>query len=346
MSSIFRQSLFGCDGARHQSKKVSAFHRLSHWARHDLGGSSLRLAHLFGDARQVYFDSICGLIFFLNLGRAFQGALLFRLQRTIARPQDLLPAGAFSLKEGDDLCVAAGNVIPADGIVIRGQAEVDESFLTGESSPVFRAAGDTVFAGSHIVSGQIDVKAHKTGLATRIGCLSRATLAALEKPTKRLSLLQKAAPLLTLFILVAGILGFAAVALQGNILGSFERMLATLIVGCPCAFGLGVPLAYECAAQAAAKLGIIVTDMQALESLGSCDKLLLDKTGTLTTGHLKLNSFVPLDGDGVHIPEDTLLALREGVRRSHHPISRALYCPANLFACPQLRNTLADLWAP
>ncbi len=294
----------------------------------------------FGNPTQVYFDSVCGLVFFLTLGRTLQGSLLYRLQRSVARTEDLLPPQAFALVSGQSVSVANGAVVPADGVVVRGQADVDESLLTGESLPVLRQEGHRVFAGTLIVAGQIDIKATETGHATRLASLSAATQDALQRPTERLTLVRRATIPLAAFILIAGLLGFVLVAASGHWFDAAERMLATLIVACPCAFALGVPLSYARAARAAAERGIIIKDMQALESLASCDTIIFDKTGTITSGHLKLRGFADLNNDqvgdslgsraaSVTLPEWLSDSVRTAVQRSHHPISRSLFSAMN-----------------
>lgn len=272
-----------------------------------------------GDPTRVYYDSLCGLVFFLTLGRTLQSSLLFRLQRSIARPQELLPAEAFGLAQGDLVTVAPGSLVPADGTVTRGSAEVDESILTGEARPALRAEGSTVYAGTQLVSGQFDMVATQTGLATRISLLAATTLAALERPTHRQALLQRAAPWLTAFILAAGFFGCMAALTQNSLLTGAERLLATLIVGCPCAFGLGVPLAYARAARVAARQGIIIKDMQALETLSACDTVLVDKTGTLTSGHLMLQKIINLGLVGETKPETIGVTEAKAGGVSRHP---------------------------
>lgn len=292
-----------------------------------LAGASAGVVNTILDRGEIYFDSLTVLIFLLLVGRWIQ----HRQQRWAADSLELLfslapdrvrlvdgdatrDAPIEGVKIGDTAEVRAGESIPVDGVVVDGESTVDQSLLTGESRPVTVRVGDGVCAGAVNLSSQIRVRVQSTGENTRVGKLMRLV----EEFTRR------KAPIVQLADRVAG--WFVAIVIMMAV-GTFvvwlrldprhavDHATALLIVTCPCALGLATPMAVAVAIGRAAKRGILIKGGDALETLAGRGRILLDKTGTITTGRMAV---VQWHGDTSI--RDAVAALES---RSSHPIARA-----------------------
>jgi len=216
--------------------------------------------------------------------------------------------------------VRPGEVVPADGRVLSGKTQVDEALLTGESTPIPRAAGDAVVAGSHNLSGSLVVLVERTGEATRhaeiVALMERASV---DKPRLAQLADRIASPFLAVVLVAAG-----AAALwwwpqgAGHALGV---AVAILIVTCPCALSLATPAATLAAAGALARRGILVRRLEALENGAAIDTLVFDKTGTLTTDRMTVRVLCTRAGVSAAQAQAWAAALAQ---HSLHPVSRAL----------------------
>jgi len=224
---------------------------------------------------------------------------------------------AAELAVGELARVGAGEAVPADGVVVEGGSGFDESLLTGESLPQFRAAGDPVIGGSLNVGGAlVTLRATRVGSETTLSRLVRLVSEAQgsKPPVQRLAdrvagLFVPAVLLIALGVLLLGAGPLAAVAV--------------LVVACPCALGLATPTAVQVATGKAAQLGILVRDAAALESAATIDVLLVDKTGTLTVGEPLVEATVVLEGEEAS-GREALAAAAAVELASGHPLSGAI----------------------
>jgi len=238
--------------------------------------------------------------------------------------EEHVPAGR--LRPGDMIVVRPGEKIAADGTVLFGGSAVDASMMTGESVPADVAEGDQVSAGTIALTGRLVVRADRVGpdtqLARLIGLVERAQAdkAAVQRLADRIC-----------GVFVPAVLVLAAVTLSGWLLAgrpagfAFSAGLAVLIIACPCALGLATPAALVVACGRGARLGIFIKGCEALESSRSIDTVVLDKTGTVTTGEMTVTGVVTVAGTG----REELLALAATVERaSEHPVAAAITAAA------------------
>ncbi|WP_373807018.1 heavy metal translocating P-type ATPase, partial [Delftia acidovorans] len=224
------------------------------------------------------------------------------------------------LRAGDRVRVLSGEAFPADGTIVRGRTHADEALLTGESTPVLRAEGDTVTAGSYNLDAVVDVRVDGVGADTRfaqiVGLMESASL---QKPRMAQLADKVARPFLVVVLLAA--LGAAIWWWPTDPGKAMMVAVAVLIVTCPCALSLATPVAMLTAAGTLARSGVLVRNLQGLEALAAVDTLVFDKTGTLTRDGLALSSFEPAAGEDA----DEVLALAALLaRQSIHPASRAI----------------------
>ncbi len=287
---------------------------------------------------EVWFDSVTMFVFFLLSGRLLEQrlrdrtagsleALMRRLPETVERlraDDEAERVPVRRLAAGDRIRLHAGEVFPADGTVLAGASRVDEALLTGESTPLARSVGDTVIAGSHNLSGTLEVRIDRVGEATRyaeiVALMERASV---EKPRLARLADRIASPFLAAVLLAAG-----AAAWWWWPQGPAHAIgiaVAVLIVTCPCALSLATPAATLAAAGALARRGVLVRRLEALESGATVDTVVFDKTGTLTIDHMAVRAIHARPG----VDADAALGLAAALaRHSLHPVSRALVVAA------------------
>jgi Cu+-exporting ATPase len=230
------------------------------------------------------------------------------------------------LAAGQRFVVRPGETIAADGEVVFGQSAVDASMMTGESVPAEVGEGDCVTAGTVCVSGRLIVRAVKVGNDTQLAHL----IALVEHAQTQKAAIQRVADRIA-GVFVPVVLVFAALTLAGWLLAgrpaqhAFSAALAVLIIACPCALGLATPAALVVASGRGAQLGIFIKGYQALESSRSVDTVVLDKTGTVTTGVMAVTGVQPGPGTG----RDALLRHAGAVEdASEHPVAAAISAAA------------------
>ena len=296
----------------------------------------------------VYFDSVTLFLFILLTGRYLENAARRKTSAATERLLNLAPRTASVFRDnewlllpirevliGDRLLVKPGETIPADGVLLAGVTVVDESMLTGESLPVSRGVGEQVMGGTLNIEGGFEMQALRVGEAAawaRIGRLVE--LAQTQRPPMQ-QLADRIASYfvgVVLLLAMATYIGWYVIAADVALLNS----VALLIITCPCALGLATPAAIVVATGQAARLGILLKTGAALETLARVRHVLLDKTGTVTTGELQLAAIYPAFG----VTETTLLqqaAMAE--HYSEHPIGRAIVRAAQerglLWTAPQ-----------
>lgn len=224
------------------------------------------------------------------------------------------------LKVGDLVLVRPGAQVPADGEVVRGESDVNESMLTGESKAVKKVAKSPVVAGTINGSGALTVRVTKIGNDTALAGIMKLVAEAQSSKSKTQILADKAAFYLTFVALGAALITWVAWAVAGESAGFIlERIVTVLVIACPHALGLAVPLVTAISTTLAAKNGLLIRQRKALEAARNLDVVLFDKTGTLTRGEQGVVDIVT-DGD-----KSELLAIAAAVEaESEHPIARAI----------------------
>jgi Cu2+-exporting ATPase len=233
-----------------------------------------------------------------------------------------------NLRPGDVVLVRSGGRIPADGVVVDGEVEVDESMITGESRTVPKRAGDRVVAGTVATDSALRVRVDAVGENTALAGIRRLVEQAQTSRSRAQALADRAAAALFYFASGAGAITFVVWVLLGNPTQAVERTVTVLVIACPHALGLAIPLVIAISTAMSARVGILIKDRLALERMRNVNAVLFDKTGTLTKGQPAVMDVVAADGDS---PEDTarVLALAGAVEAdSEHPLARAIVSAA------------------
>jgi len=287
---------------------------------------------------EVFFDSFTMFVFFLLTGRWLElrmrdrtaGALEAVLNRLPDSVRKLQPDGSWvllsvrRLQVGDVIEVLPGEAFAADGWVLKGQAQVDEALLTGESRPLARQVGDRVIAGSYNLNGTLQVQIEQIGASTRYAqIVALMESAAVSKPAMALLVDRWAKPFLVAVMMAA--LGAAAYWWPSDPAHAVMVAVAVLIVTCPCALSLATPAAMLATAGALARSGVLVRRLSALQNLAGIDTVIFDKTGTLTRDAFDVVRIHTRAG----VSEAQALDLAGSLaRHSLHPVSRALWSRA------------------
>lgn len=260
--------------------------------------------NLLAGSIHLYFDTSCMLVTLVLVGKKLeQGAkkgirsqldAFFALKPKKARIcGDGFPEGRFvdaaCLKRGDIVSVKASEAIPADGIVLEGVGAVDESSLTGEPRPVQKESGHRVTSGTRLLEGAFTVKAEKVGEASTIGQMIRVMQRALGQKTplegRTDRLLRWFVPGVLMLSLGVGVVGLAA---GWELQRAIVRSVTVMVIACPCALGIAIPIARVAGIAVATRAGILIHEASAFDRIESIDTVVWDKTGTLTAGNWQL----------------------------------------------------------
>lgn len=226
---------------------------------------------------------------------------------------------------GDVVLVRAGARVPADGTIIDGAAEFDEGMITGESRPVFRDTGDKVVAGTVATDNTVRVRAEATGGDTALAGIQRMVADAQESSSRAQALADRAAALLFWFALISALITAVVWTTIGSPDDAVVRTVTVLVIACPHALGLAIPLVIAISTERAAKSGVLIKDRMALERMRTIDVVLFDKTGTLTEGAHAVTGVAATVG----VTEGELLALAAAAEAdSEHPVARAIVAAA------------------
>ncbi|WP_431797712.1 heavy metal translocating P-type ATPase [Microbacterium kunmingense] len=225
------------------------------------------------------------------------------------------------LRIGDIVVVRPGGRVPADGRVIAGSASVDESMITGESKPVRREVGDPVVAGTVATDSGLRVEITAVGDDTALAGIQRLVTDAQNSSSRAQRIADRAAALLFWFALGAAALTMLVWSLVGNVDEGVVRTITVLVIACPHALGLAIPLVVSIATERAARGGVLVKDRLALEQMRTVDTVLFDKTGTLTEGRPAVTAIEPAAG----YDDTRVLALAAAAETdSEHPLAKAI----------------------
>jgi Cu2+-exporting ATPase len=229
------------------------------------------------------------------------------------------------LAAGDLVLVRPGGRVPADGVIEDGEAELDESMVTGESKPVPKAPGDEVVAGTVATDTSIRVRVEAVGEDTALAGIQRLVASAQESRSRAQVLADRAAALLFYVAVGAAVVTVIVWLAIQQPDEAVIRTVSVLVIACPHALGLAIPLVVSISTGMAARNGILVKDRLALEEVRNIDVVLFDKTGTLTKGSHRVTGVAALDGD-----DDRVLALAAAAEaESEHPLARAITSAAS-----------------
>ena len=295
---------------------------------------------------EIYFEGACMIVVFLLTGRYLEAraryragdalrsllrmgakeATLVRIDpETGERTESVVPAS--SLQVGDLFAVRPGEKVATDGVIIEGSSALDTSLLTGESVPVDAAPGDAVTGATVNTWGSLLVRATRVGSDTTLAQIGRmvAEAQAGKAPVQRLAD-QISGVFVPIVILVSLLTLVGWLLAGGSVQAAFTAAVAVLVVACPCALGLATPTAILAGSGRASQLGILIKNAEILEQTRSIDTMLLDKTGTVTTGVMSLESVaVPSAGGSPEVDEASALSLAASVESlSEHPVARAI----------------------
>ena len=244
-------------------------------------------------------------------------------ERVTPTGTEMVPLAALAV--GDIVLVRPGTRIPADGVVDEGAADVDESMITGESRAVPREPGDRVVAGTVAAGGSLRVRVSAVGELTALSGIMRMVAAAQASASRAQALADRAAAVLFYVALVAGGITLAFWWLQGDPEGALVRTATVLVIACPHALGLAIPLVIAISTSLGARNGLLVKNRIALERARELDMVIFDKTGTLTRGQPVLAGVAGSGG----IAESEVLRLAASVEAdSEHPLARAIVAGA------------------
>lgn len=286
-------------------------------------------------AGNIYLEAAAGVTMFLLAGRYFEkrskrqaGAALRALLELGAKDVAVLRAGAEvripieELVVGDEFVVRPGEKIATDGVIVDGHSAVDSSMLTGESVPVEARPGDHLAGGTVSTSGRLTVRATRVGSETQLAQMARMVADAQSGKATMQRLADRISGVFVPAVIVIAIVTLAAWLLLGHSAAdAFTAAVAVLIIACPCALGLATPIALLVGTGRGAQLGILIKGPEILESTRRIDTIVLDKTGTVTSGKMALTDVVPVSG------EDRTLLLRflgAAEHASEHPIAQAI----------------------
>ena len=221
---------------------------------------------------------------------------------------------ASQLAVGDIIRIRPGDNVAADGLIVSGQGSFNEATITGESLPADKKTGDEVFAGTQNLTGVLEIKVSRAGMDTTLGRVRELILAAEKTKLPIMKIVDQYMSFYTPLVLVIGALVWAFTH-------DLSRVIAVLVVSCPCAFILATPTAMVAALSAAARLGILIKNVADIEAAAKINAFIFDKTGTLTTGQLAVSRLAPI---GETKPAELLLLAASAEKYSNHPTAKAL----------------------
>lgn len=284
---------------------------------------------------QFYFEAAAMILTLITVGKMLEARSKGKTTSALKSLMNLSPKTAVVVRDGvestvpieevrvgDKFVVRPGDSIPVDGIVTTGESAVNESALTGESVPVEKTVGDSVSAATMNTSGYMICEATRVGQDTTLSAIIRmvSDAAATKAPIAKIA--DKVSGVFVPVVIGIALVTFFAWLIAGQTVGyAIARAVAVLVISCPCALGLATPVAIMVGNGVAAKTGILFKTAASLEQAGKTQIVALDKTGTITTGEMKVTDILPAPA----VTEDELLTAAYALEsKSEHPISRAV----------------------
>lgn len=285
-------------------------------------------------SENLYFESAAMILTLITLGKFLETRAKGKTGDAIRQFMDLSPKTAFVIRDGaeqeipveqvlvgDQVVVRSGGSIPVDGSVLEGRASVDQSALTGESVPVEKYAGDTVAAATINTEGYLLIRADKVGEDTTLSQVIKLVEEAGGSKAPIARLADKIAGVFVPVVMTIAVAAFAVwMAVGQDLEFALTTGISVLVISCPCALGLATPVAIMVGTGRAARMGVLFKNAEALENLHRVDTVVLDKTGTLTTGKPAVTDVLPASVD-----EKALLTVAAALEaRSEHPFAKAI----------------------
>ena len=278
----------------------------------------------------LYFESSATIIFFVKLGRFIESKNKSRAADSIRNLVEITPKKGIvkknnkevevtidEIKEGDIVVSKAGDKISVDGVIVKGETYVDESFLTGESGPIKKKINSKVLAGSYNYDGYIEYKALSVGKNSSISKIVDLVIDATNSKPNIAKFADHVSAYFVPFIFIVAVVSFIIHLLLGNSFGlAINSLVSVLVVACPCALGLATPLAIVLAISYCSKKGILVKNGNSFELINNINTVVFDKTGTLTEAKIKLI-------DGIY-QRDDLIILQNLELNSNHPLAKGI----------------------
>lgn len=281
----------------------------------------------------LYFESVAMIIYFIKLGRFIEGNSREKTKEAIKELVKITPDKAYlkrddkivevsldEVKKGDTLVCKPGDRLAVDGVVISGKTHTDESFITGESTPVKKEKDDLVICGSINIDGYIEYRAERIGKDSTISEIVRKVIDASSTKPKIARLSDIVCSYFVPTIFIISFITFLVYLVMGNLEDGVISLVNVLTVACPCALGLATPLAVVVSEGVCAKNGILIKSSEILENANKIDTIVFDKTGTLTYGTLKISKMINYSK---YSDEEILKIVKTLERQSNHPIAKA-----------------------
>ena len=289
-------------------------------------------------ASNLYFESAAMILTLITLGKFLETRAKGKTGDAIRKLMDLSPKTANVIRDGveieipveevrggDVIVVRSGGSIPVDGTVIKGRAAVDQSALTGESIPVEKKIGDTVAAATINTEGYIEFRAEKVGEDTTLSQIIHMVEEAGGSKAPIARLADKIAGIFVPVVMaIAAVTFIIWMMISGDLEVSLTNAISVLVISCPCALGLATPVAIMVGTGRGAGMGVLFKNAEALENLHRIDTVVLDKTGTLTTGKPAVTDILP-----AAVSERELLRIAASLEKpSEHPFAKAILAKA------------------
>ena len=297
-----------------------------------MGNGDMETVHKYGE--NLYFESASMILTLITLGKFLETRAKGKTGDAIRALMDLSPKTATVRRDGaetevavedvrlgDTVIVRSGGRIPVDGTVLSGRASVDQSALTGESVPVEKAVGDTVAAATINTEGYLEFRADKVGEDTTLSQIIRMVEEAGGSKAPIARLADKIAGVFVPVVMGIALVAFAIwMIAKGDLEFALNIGISVLVISCPCALGLATPVAIMVGTGRGARMGLLFKNAEALENLHKVDTVVVDKTGTLTTGKPAVTDILPGG-----LPEAELLKLAAALEeKSEHPFAKAV----------------------
>ena len=288
----------------------------------------------YDKVHDLYFESSAMVIYFIKLGRYFEGISQNKTKEAIKKLVTVTPDKAYLKEKGkikeitldeikkDDILVChPGEKIAADGTIISGEAHLDESFITGESAPLKKSLNDKVITGSINYDGYIEYKAEKFGKNSAISEIVKLVTEASSDKSKIETLADKISGYFVIIVIILATITFLLHFLTGNSFGaSLNYFVTVLVVACPCSLGLATPVAIIISEGLCASHGLVIKKSSAFETANKIKAIIFDKTGTLTYGKPRISEIINYTDK----PDDEILKLVSSAEiKSSHPLSTA-----------------------